>query len=147
MKKRILPLLSLGFILPVLSGCSDEMAETLADAGQNTIIGMGVVFLILILISLVISAFKLIGTAQEKNAKRKEAKQQKNAPAPVPAPASPVQEADAAEDFGEEEDAADDMELIAVIAAAIAASENTDPSGIVVRSIRKVSSANNWKRG
>ena len=46
-----------------------------------------------------------------------------------------------------EEELSDDLELVAVIAAAIAASENTDPSGIIVRSIRRVSSANHWKRG
>ncbi len=48
----------------------------------------------------------------------------------VPAPAAPVQE--------EEEALTDDVELVAVLAAAIAASENTSPDSFVVRSIRKV---------
>lgn len=141
MKKKILPLLSLGVFAPVLAGCGEDLGATLADAGQNTIVGMGVVFAILILISLVISAFRLIGNAQDAAAKRKEAKNRKDAPAPAAAPA------ESGEPEEEETDETDDLELVAVIAAAIAASENTDPSGIVVRSIRKVSSANHWKRG
>ena len=40
----------------------------------------------------------------------------------------------------------DDLELVAVIAAAIAASEGTDPNGLVVRSIKRVGKTNNWKR-
>ena len=140
MKKRILPLFLLSLPILSLMACSDELKATLLDAGQNTLVGMGVVFVILILISLVISAFRLINVAQDKAAKRKEAKLAKNKPEEpeIEAPA-PIEE--------EEADETDDLELVAVIAAAIAASENTDPSGIVVRSIRRVSSANNWKRG
>ncbi|MBR6406080.1 MAG: OadG family protein [Lachnospiraceae bacterium] len=139
MKKRILPLFLA--ILPVLglTACSEELKTTLLDAGMNTLVGMGVVFVILILISLVISAFRLINTAQDKAAKRKEAKLTKKTPE------EPEIEEPAA--IEEEQDETDDLELVAVIAAAIAASENTDPSGIIVRSIRKVSSANHWKRG
>ncbi len=142
MKKRILPLLSLGLPVLALTGCAEDIGATLADAGQNTIVGMGVVFAILILISLVISAFNLIGKAQNAAAKKKEEKLKKNTPAVE-------QNKDEETADSEEEEIApeDDLELVAVIAAAIAASENADPSGIVVRSIRKVSSANHWKRG
>jgi len=143
MKKRILPLLSLGLPVLAFTGCAEDISATLADAGQNTIVGMGVVFAILILISLVISAFNLIGKAQNAAAKKKEEKLQKNTPAAV------EQNKDEETADAEEEEIApeDDLELVAVIAAAIAASENADPSGIIVRSIRKVSSANHWKRG
>ena len=142
MKKRILPLLSLGLPVLAFTGCAEDISATLADAGQNTIVGMGVVFAILILISLVISAFNLIGKAQNAAAKKKEEKLKKNTPAVE-------QNKDEETADSEEEEIApeDDLELVAVIAAAIAASENADPSGIVVRSIRKVSSANHWKRG
>ena len=142
MKKRILPLLSLGLPVLAFTGCAEDISATLADAGQNTIVGMGVVFAILILISLVISAFNLIGKAQNAAAKKKEEKLKKNTPAVE-------QNKDEETADAEEEEIApeDDLELVAVIAAAIAASENADPSGIVVRSIRKVSSANHWKRG
>ena len=146
MKKRILPLLSLGLPVLALAGCSEDMSAALADAGQNTLVGMGVVFVILILISFVISGFSLINKAQDNAAKKKEAKLKKDAPvlAEEPAPEAVFEEP---EEVWEEEEVTDDLELVAVIAAAIAASENTDPSGIVVRSIRKVSSANHWKRG
>ena len=59
------------------------------------------------------------------------------APAPTPAPvaAVPVQE----------ENLTDDLELVAVIAAAIAASEGrTTTDGLVVRSIRKANK-NKWQ--
>ena len=140
MKRKILPLLSLGLPVLTLSACSDELKATLSDAGMNTLVGMGVVFVILILISLVISAFSLINKAQDKAAKRKAEQLHTNAP---PAPELPEEEIPEEEEL----EPGDDLELVAVIAAAIAASENTDPSGIVVRSIRKVSSANHWKRG
>jgi len=141
MKKRILPLLSLSLPVLGLTACGDELKATLADAGQNTLIGMGVVFFVLILISLVISLFKLINSAQDKAAKKKEAKTKNGTPV------SEVAEEPAPAEDEPEEELTDDLELVAVIAAAIAASENTDPSGIVVRSIRRVSSANHWKRG
>ena len=140
MKKRILPLLSLMLPILGLSACSAELKATLADAGQNTLIGMGVVFVVLILISLVISLFSLINSAQDKAAKKKEAITKNGTPA------SEISEEPVSLEEPEE-DVTDDLELVAVIAAAIAASENTDPSGIIVRSIRKVSSANHWKRG
>ena len=44
-----------------------------------------------------------------------------------------------------EEDLTDDLELVAVITAAIAASENTSADGLVVRSIRRAP-GNKWKR-
>ncbi len=60
-----------------------------------------------------------------------------SAPAPAPAPA-PAEEA-------AEEDVTDDLELVAVITAAIAASQNTSADGLVVRSIKRKTGAA-WKR-
>ena len=45
----------------------------------------------------------------------------------------------------EEENLADDLELVAVITAAIAASTGTSPSGLVVLSIRRAP-AGKWKK-
>jgi len=87
----------------------------------------------LILISVIIYLFKYISKAQEWAAKRK----QKNAPEPVTVP-EPVVQVETIEDE------TDDLELVAVISAAIAAAmgkENTD--GFVVRSIRR-SKGNRW---
>ncbi|SHI24048.1 sodium pump decarboxylases, gamma subunit [Butyrivibrio fibrisolvens DSM 3071] len=95
--------------------------DALADAGINTLLGMGTAFAVLILISLIISLFPMIGKIGKKQ--------------PAPAPAKP-----AAPEVVEEEDLSDDEELVAVIAAAIAAYEGSTSAsgdGFVVRSIRK----------
>ena len=70
-----------------------------------------------------------------------EKKAKKNEPV---APAAPVTFA-APEVEEEEEDLTDDLELVAVITAAIAASENTSGDGFVVRSIKKANKRN-WQR-
>lgn len=99
------------------------LSVTLQRAGLNTLMGLGTVFVMLIFLSFVISLFKFIPGLVE--GKKKETP----APAPAPAPvAVPVVE----------EEVTDDTELIAVIAAAIAASEGTSTDGFVVRSIRKI---------
>lgn len=99
-----------------------DMSELMTKAALNTLLGMGTVFAVLILISLLISCFNLIPKIQEKF--RKKPAQEESAPAPVQAaPAAAVEETD-------------DTELIAVIAAAIAASEGASSAdGYVVRSI------------
>jgi sodium pump decarboxylase gamma subunit len=99
------------------------MSVTLKRAAMNTVMGIGTVFVMLVFLSFVISLFKYIPNGEKK---KKEAAAQ--TPAPAPVAAAPV----------EEEELADDTELVAVIAAAIAASEGTTPDGFVVRSIRKV---------
>ena len=102
------------------------------NAALNTLMGMGTVFIILILISLLIGCFKFIPQIQEKFSKKN--KQPAAVPAAAPVVAAPV----------EEEEETSDEELIAVIAAAIAASEgSTSTDGFVVRSIRRRSGS--WK--
>lgn len=105
--------------------------EVMAKAGMNTLIGMGTVFAVLILISLIISCFSLIS--------KFEAKQKKEEPVAAAA-ASPVVEQTPAE-----EELSDDTELVAVIAAAVAAYEGAaSTDGFVVRSIRK-SNKSKWQ--
>ena len=102
------------------------MGKTLQRAGLNTLMGIGTVFVMLILLSLLISLFRFIPNPEAKKAaEAKAAKEVKEAEA-----AAAVQAA--------EENLADDGELVAVIAAAIAAAEGTTTDGFVVRSIRKV---------
>ena len=108
---------------------SSTVGELMGVAAMNTLIGMGTVFCVLILISLIISCFRFINRAQENAAKKK----------------APVKEAsgvdNAVAQIVEQEaaaDEADDCELVAVIAAAIAASEGAvTPEGFQVRSIRR----------
>ena len=105
------------------------MGKTLQRAGLNTLMGIGTVFVMLILLSLLISLFRFIPNPEAKKAaEAKAAKEVKEAEAAAAAPA--VQAA--------EENLADDGELVAVIAAAIAVAEGTTTDGFVVRSIRKV---------
>lgn len=101
-------------------------------AGMNTVMGLGIVFLTLLFLSALIAQLHIIPDMIEKRSK-------KNAPAPAPAPAA------APAPVVEEEELTDDLELVAVITAAIAASENTSSDGFVVRSIKKANKRN-WQR-
>jgi sodium pump decarboxylase gamma subunit len=103
-----------------------SMGVTLQRAGLNTLMGIGIVFLMLVFLSFVIYLFRFIPALLEGKKKGSEAAPEAPKAVPVPASAPVVEET------------ADDTELIAVIAAAIAASEGTGADGFVVRSIRKV---------
>lgn len=112
-----------------------ETGEILEKAGLNTVLGMGTVFTVLILIAFIISLFKFIPAIQAAFSKKpKETEEVKTAAAPVVTAAPAVNAA------------ADDSEIMAVIAAAVAAAEaDSDGStgGFIVRSIRRRPS-NKW---
>lgn len=96
----------------------DAAGKNMGKAGLNTLLGMGTVFVMLILISFLISAFVLFQ------------KKPKEAPKAVAAPVVANE--------AEEEELVDDTELVAVIMAAISAYEgNGSTDGFVVRSIKK----------
>ena len=105
-----------------------SMKEKIQQAGMNTLLGMGTTFAVLVLLACVIALFgKVVGGASNRTTIIKKSAQVSSAPAAV-APASAE----------EAEDLTDDLELIAVIAAAIAAYEGKQSTdGFVVRSIRK----------
>lgn len=101
--------------------------EKMGKAGLNTLMGMGTVFIILILISLIISLFKYIAVIQDKLAG-------KGKKADVKAEAVDKTIAQ----IVEKEEQTDDLELVAVITAAIAAAGTSGSSDdFVVRSIRR----------
>ena len=105
------------------------VGELMGKAALNTLIGMGTVFAVLILISVIISCFKLISKVQDSKAGKA-------------APAKEVTGVDnAVSQIAEQEAIAeetDDLELVAVIAAAIAASQGAaSTDGLVVRSVRR----------
>ena len=104
--------------------------EILEKAGLNTVLGMGTVFVVLIFISFIIYLLGYIPKLQEKLA-NKDKKVEEKKEAPVQAAPAPVAAAE------------DDAELVAVIAAAIAAAEGTSTDGFVVRSIKRRKS-NRW---
>ena len=111
---------------------SSTMGELMVGAALNTLIGMGTVFAVLILISGIISCFRVISKLQNRTAEKKAAKStvQQNAGVDDTVTQIAAQE----ETLGD-----DDLELAAVIAAAIAAYEGSaSTDGFVVRSIRRL---------
>ncbi len=100
--------------------------ESMGKAGLNTLIGMTTVFCVLIGISLIIALFGFIPKIQKALAKKEEKPTGiDNAVAQITKQEEVIEESD-------------DTELVAVIAAAIAAYEGSgNASGYVVRSIRR----------
>ena len=111
-----------------------SLAANMQRAGMNTLMGIGIVFLMLLFLSFVIGLFKYIEKFQ--NVGKKKAAEE--APKAEEAPAPAIAQSEAAD-----EDFADDLELVAVISAAIAAYENTSGDSFVVRSLKK---SNKWHR-
>lgn len=100
------------------------MGELMVKAALNTLLGMGTVFAVLILISFIIASFTLIPKVTA--AFSKKSKEDVKAEAVDNTIAQ----------IAQKEEAEDDLELIAVISAAIAASEGAaSADGYVVRSI------------
>lgn len=118
-----------------MSSCTLNIEESFGDlmirAALNTLIGMGMVFVVLIIIIFVISLLGLVPKLLDKSAKKEE-------PVAAPAETTPVA-------VVEEEELADDMEFVAVIAAAIAAYEGASTDGFQVRSIKRANTSK-WKR-
>lgn len=102
--------------------------EILKKAALNTVLGMGTVFVILILISIIISGFGLISKTQKE-----------------PAKDVPKVEVSEARPAAEPADVTDDLEIAAVITAAIAASTGESCDSFVVRSIKR-RSTNKWNK-
>lgn len=104
------------------------IGEVMKTAALNTFMGMGIVFIVLIFISVVISCFVLISIFQKRGEKKAEAVSKKEESKKV----STVSETESSEDL------TDDTELVAVITAAIvAASGSESADGLIVRSIRR----------
>ena len=96
------------------------VSELLAQGAAYTVMGICIVFLILIIIMFVIKAMALFSA-------------EKTTAAPT-APAAEIAE--------EAEPETDDLKLVAVITAAIAASLGTSASSIIVKSYKKVGAWN-----
>ena len=121
-----------GDITSIATNVEYTFGEKMEKAALNTLLGMGTVFCVLILISLIISLFGFIPKLQDKLSKKPVAAE---APKPVAAVAAPA---------AAEEELSDDLELVAVISAAIAAYEGTSSAdGFVVRSITR--SGKKWQ--
>ena len=103
-----------------------SMNEQIEQAGMNTVLGMGTTFAILILLALVITVF---GTIMNK-AVGKAVKSAKKETAPMPAPVPETVEPTVEKSAGGTE--AEGDELIAVLAAAVAASESNEELTAVI---------------
>ena len=103
-----------------------SFGETMTKAALNTLMGMGTVFAVLILIAVLIYCFTFIPKIQDVFSKK-----DKKVEAAADNAVAQIVENEAVQE--------DDLELIAVIAAAIAASEGAaSTDGYVVRSIRRI---------
>jgi len=109
-----------------------SMGEILQKAGLNTLLGMGTVFSVLIFLAFIISMMKYIPNLLEMFEQKDEDAEEVQVVASAPVVEEVAVQAES-----------DDLELIAVITAAIAAQEGTSTDGFVVRSIRRRPS-NNW---
>lgn len=116
------------FLITLSAGTNSRIYEAIL----NTIIGMGIVFAVLILISVLISLFKYIPKLFEK-------KSNNNLSESAPAPK--VEEIKTSNTSVEEsnDDLMSDTQLVAVITSAIMASmgEEAPKDGLVIRSIRR----------
>ena len=108
----------------VLETSRATLGEKMLNALYNSLIGMGSVFIVLILISFIIYLFKYIPKIQELFTKG-----DKNSPAAV------LENTIA--QIEEREELVDDTELVAVITAAICAATGTRSDSFIVRSIKK----------
>lgn len=111
------------------------IGEILEKAGLNTVLGMGTVFVVLIFLSFVIWLLKFIPVFEQKFRKTPAAPEAAKTVQAEPAVVPEIQEPSVSEE--------NDSELVAVIAAAIAASEGTSTDGFVVRSIKR-RKTNKW---
>ncbi len=119
----------------VTTEATKTFGQLMKGAALNTLLGMGTVFVVLILIIFIISAFSFIPKMEAAMGKKKAEK----------APATAAVEKAVAQ-IENNEELSDDLELVAVIAAAIAASEGAaSTDGFVVRSIKRANT-NKWQR-
>jgi len=100
------------------------VGEKMSTALMNTVMGISIVFLVLIIICLLICCFNIFPYLEKKKAAKTASVKE-----------DVVSQIEAHEE--KQADAEDDGELIAVIAAAIASAEGTSTDGFVVRSIRR----------
>ncbi len=115
----------------VLAAETKTMGETLAEAGVNSLIGIVIVFVSLLLMSFIISGFSIIYKIQQKSAEKK---------SEANLTAQGIQ--NTVSQIAANELSIDNFELTAIITAAISEYEeaqgNYFTNGMVVRSIKKI---------
>lgn len=114
---------------------TEGVVTTMPQALINTALGMGTVFIVLVLISFIIYLLKFIPDLLNGSSKKNEVQAPK-VTSPVPKPAAPAPAAASVPK------PADDTQLVAVITAAIVAAMEQEGTpvaadGLVIRSIKK----------
>lgn len=100
-----------------------SLGETMSKAGWNVLMGMGIVFVVLIIISLIIYAFNVFPYIEKKMKEKNKAVENTEVKEPVSTETM--------------DDELEDEELVAVIAAAVASFSGESTDSFVVRSIKK----------
>lgn len=119
-------------LVNIATNVTYTFGETMTKAALNTLMGMGTVFVVLILIIILISCFAFIPKIQAAFSGEKKETAEK------PAKETKVIQQIIEKEETAYEDVTDDAELVAVIAAAIAAYEGSgSASGYVVRSLKR----------
>lgn len=111
----------------VVFAAEQTFGEKMQNAAFNTVLGMGTVFIMLIVMAIVIYAFRIIPMLQKKFSRKtgEDTVEAKTSEQEIPAVA------------GNQAKEADDWELVAAIAAAIASYEQVPTDSFVVRTIKR----------
>lgn len=125
-----------GVSFELINGSDGSFGKRMLNASLNTVLGLFTVFAVLILIAFIISLFRFIPKIQAAFEKKADNKTEINNA--VDNTIAQIAEKE------NEQNLADDLELVAVISAAIAAYEGTSSDGFVVRSINR-RSTNKWR--
>lgn len=110
-----------------------SLGEKMSKAGLNTLMGIAIVFVMLVLMSLVIYSFNIIAFFQKKNKIKKKQKEEEKVK-------KSLEEYHKENSFKEkpiDDVEEDDSELIAVISAAVAAASEMSQDQFIVRSIKR----------
>lgn len=125
-----------GVSFELINGSDGSFGKRMLNASLNTVLGLFTVFVVLILIAFIISLFRFIPKIQAAFEKKADNKTEINNA--VDNTIAQIAEKE------NDQNLADDLELVAVISAAIAAYEGTGSDGFVVRSINR-RSTNKWR--
>lgn len=134
--KKILVLLSMLICVISTTACNKDSADYLKDGSEfHVLIFAGILFVIILLISILVMSFRIINKVERSGHGRKTSKSASNE----------AIDNTIAQLIQKEENEMKEKELVAVITAAIAAAEGIAPECFVVRSIKKANK-NSWQK-
>ncbi len=105
----------------LLTGKGVQLGEALTTGGLTTVVGLGIVFLVLLILMIVLCLFKVIFYKNPEKTKKTEVLAVAETPA-----------------IETKEETQDEEELIAILTAAVAASLNTSTYNLQIKSYRRI---------